>query len=307
MAIFYNSSCNYLCYKDNIMIFKPMLAATVTDRAKLHFPYLASPKLDGIRCLIIGGQVLSRSFKPIRNKHIAACLAGLPDMDGELIVGAATEGDVFNRTTRGVMTASGAPDFTYHAFDTLKHPTMPFHARLSLVQDSKYVKQVLHTTVSTLNALAAYEAQVLAQGYEGVMLRGIYAQYKHGRATPLENSLWKLKQFMDGEILVTAVLEGVENMNPATKDALGETTRSMHKENMVPNGKVGTIIGTDLQTGQLLEISPGKMTHDERRFYWVNQHGIIGKVVKYKAFGYGSLNVARFATYQGFRDLDDIL
>lgn len=286
--------------------FKPMLAATVVDREKLRFPFLASPKLDGIRCVILNGKVLSRSLKPIRNKHIVSMLEALPNMDGELIVGSATDGDVFNRTTRGVMSTEGKPDFTFHAFDTLDDLTKPFHARLRAIVDIAPVKQVPHTAVSTLNALHAYETQVLAQGYEGVMLRGIDNAYKCGRATASENSLWKLKQFIDGELWVTEVVEGVENTNPATTDALGETTRSMRQDGMVPNGKVGTIIGHDMKTGQRMEISPGKMTHDERRFYWQNPGLLVEHVIKYKAFGYGALNVARFATFQGLRDLDDL-
>ena len=63
-------------------MFKPMLAATVADRSKLRFPYLASPKLDGIRCLVLNGEVLSRSFKPIRNRFIQVQLKRLPDTDG---------------------------------------------------------------------------------------------------------------------------------------------------------------------------------------------------------------------------------
>ena len=288
------------------MTFKPMLAATVTDRNKLRFPFLASPKLDGIRCVILKGEVLSRSLKPIRNKHIVAILQDLPDMDGELIVGSATDGDVFNRTTRGVMSAGGKPEFTYHAFDTLDDLTKPFHVRLRAIVDIAPVKQVPHTVVSTPSALNAFEAMVLAQGYEGVMLRGIENKYKCGRATAAENSLWKLKQFTDGELFVTEVREGVENTNPTFKDELGGTTRSMRQDGMVPNGKVGTIVGYDMKTNQRMEVSPGRLTHDERRFYWANPDKLVEHIVKYKAFGYGSIDVPRFATYQGLRDLDDM-
>lgn len=289
------------------MTFKPMLAATVTDRAKLRFPFLASPKLDGIRCIIRGGQVLSRSLKPIRNMHIQHSLRGYPDLDGELIVGRANEGDVMNRTTRGVMSQAGRPDFKFHAFDTLHDMCLPFHARLAAIpEDDMYLTKVPHTLVCTLNDLAKFETEVLDSGYEGVMLRCPEALYKFGRASPTEGSLWKLKQFMDGELQVSAVREGVTNINVATTDALGRTVRSKHQDGMLPSGQVGTIVGNDIKTGQHLEISPGKMTHDERKKYWENQFDIVGTVVKYKAFVYGSINTPRFATFQGFRDPDDM-
>lgn len=287
-------------------MFKPMLAATVTDRNQLRFPFLASPKLDGIRCIIRKGEVLSRTLKPIKNKFIVSKLQGLPDMDGELIVGKSTGEDVFNRTTRGVMSVEGEPSFLYHAFDTLHDLRAPFHERLAAVPIAEYVMPVPHTTVSTPSALNAFEAQVLAQGYEGVMLRGIYNIYKCGRATAAENSLWKLKQFTDGELTVLQLLEGVINTNAAKVDARGSTTRSMAQGGMVPSGQVGTIVGVDLKTGQQLHISPGRLTKDERQFYWQYPQLLIGKVVKYKAFGYGSVDVPRFATFQGLRDLDDI-
>ena len=49
-------------------ITKPMLASKCENPHLLPFPVLATPKLDGIRCLKIGGKALTRSFKPISNR-----------------------------------------------------------------------------------------------------------------------------------------------------------------------------------------------------------------------------------------------
>jgi len=291
------------------MMFKPMLAATVTERAKLRFPLMASPKLDGIRCVVLDGKVLSKSLKPIRNKYIQEKLCGLPNLDGELIVGSAVGEGVINRTIRGVMSADGRPEFTYHVFDTLDNLRLPFRMRLAAALGDdwySFIEVVPHTTVSNLDDLAKFEAEMLRAGYEGVMLRHPEAPYKMGRATPTEGSLWKLKQFTDGEILVTEVCEGVINSNEPTKDAIGATVRSTHQENMVPSNKVGTIIGVDMQTGQTLKVSPGKMTHTDRERYWADHSLILGKIVKYKSFEYGSIDAPRFATFQAFRDPTDM-
>ena len=285
---------------------RPMLAFTITDRAKLRFPYLVSPKLDGIRCLIIDGKVLSRSFKPIRNKFIVEQLAGLNNLDGELIVGAPNLGEVLNRTTRGVMSAEGEPSFQYHVFDTLSDLSLPFKDRLAKIPSHPYIQAVPHTVVNSLNDLGILEEQVLADGYEGLILRHAGSPYKCGRSTLTENALGKLKNFMDGELLVSGVREGVMNINYPMLDAFGRTTRSTHQDGMLPNGKVGTILGTDLQTGQALEVSPGKMTHAERELLWRDQGKIIDKIVKYKCFGYGSINAPRFASFQSFRHEDDM-
>ena len=55
--------------------FKPMLAAAVEDVSTLAFPLIASPKLDGIRCIVRNGVAYSRSNKPIRNRHIQQCIS----------------------------------------------------------------------------------------------------------------------------------------------------------------------------------------------------------------------------------------
>ena len=49
---------------------RPLLATEVKDLKDLKLPMLASIKLDGIYALIVDGVIYSRSFKPIKNKHV---------------------------------------------------------------------------------------------------------------------------------------------------------------------------------------------------------------------------------------------
>src|ERR1019366_2010177 len=75
-------------YTRRNMTFKPMLASHCKDESKLKFPVLVSDKLDGVRATVQGGQLLSRSLKPIRNKNVQKLFKGLPEgLDGELIFG----------------------------------------------------------------------------------------------------------------------------------------------------------------------------------------------------------------------------
>ena len=53
---------------------KPLLAGKF-DSGKAKFPYAATPKIDGIRFLIVGGAALTRSFKPIRNEYLQKILS----------------------------------------------------------------------------------------------------------------------------------------------------------------------------------------------------------------------------------------
>ena len=96
-------------------ITKPMLAGKCEQMTNLQFPVLATPKLDGIRCLKIGGRALTRSFKPISNRFTREWIeANLPDgLDGELMVAHAS----FNETAGHIGRHDGEPDFRFHIFD----------------------------------------------------------------------------------------------------------------------------------------------------------------------------------------------
>jgi DNA ligase-1 len=115
-----------------------------------------------------------------------------------------------------------------------------------------------------------------------------------------------LKRFRDGEAVVLCLEEGVVNNNEVKRTPLGYSERSNHQANKLKSGKVGTIIGKDLKTQETLLISPGKMTHSEREYYWDNPQALIDKIIKYKTFDYGALNTPRFSTYQAFRSAEDM-
>ena len=116
--------------------FKPLLSATYTPAMELKFPYLASPKLDGIRCVVRDGVALSRTLKPIPNKHIQSFLgdARFNGFDGEIIVGDPTHPDCFRNTTTVVMSQDKVVDnFTYWVFDHTD-TDLPFEKRLGLLE-----------------------------------------------------------------------------------------------------------------------------------------------------------------------------
>lgn len=293
------------------MTFKPMLAATLTNPQDLQFPVIVSPKLDGLRCIIRGGQALSRNLKPFRNTHVQRVLGGrteLEGLDGELIVGAPNEGNVLGRTQSGIMSVEGEPDFSFYVFDQLRLATFGFDARLHALSAVTHpaVKVVPHQIARSLSEFLALEERFLLQGYEGIMIRKPVMPYKYGRSTLNEGGLIKFKRFTDSEGVVASLEEGVINENEAQVDLLGRTKRSHHTENFVPSGKVGTLYVKDLKTQEVVRVSPGRMTHDMRRHYWANQHELIGSIVKYKWFDYNTLDAPRFATYQAHRDLEDL-
>lgn len=293
-------------------MFKPLLAASLDDIGQLHGwgDIFGSPKLDGIRALIINGQVVSRNLKPIPNLHVQHVLKGLPEgLDGELVVGSPTAGSVFNRTSSGVMSVYGEPDFKFHIFDHVQQPASFYYRQeylKAIALPPLFTEVVTQTLLDTPKDVERYEQEQLDNGYEGIMLRRGSGLYKHGRSTHKEGFLWKLKRFRDGEALITDVLEGETNTNALDRLATGAATRSTHKANMLPNAQIGTIVGTDLKTGQIITMSAGRMPHADRKRYWVFQHELLGKVAKYKCFDYGAVDAPRFATFQGLRDTSDL-
>jgi DNA ligase-1 len=286
-----------------------MLSADASniDLTTLRWPLLVSPKLDGIRCVIWEGVAYSRNAKPIRNRHVQTWAADYHNLDGELIVGSATDPHCLNITQSGVMSADGEPDFTYHIFDAPER-LKPYDFVTSLLhvtdehtaQDPRFV-EVPHTLVDTLAEMLDLEEKYLYQGYEGVMLRHPEKAYKYGRSTLKEGGLMKLKRFQDGEAVVTGLEEGTRNANPLERDELGRAKRTTHKENLVPNGMVGAILVT-CPTWGALRVAPGVMTHAERTLFWNYPDAIVGRTIHWRSFGYGVKDKPRFPRFYARKD-----
>lgn len=289
--------------------FKPLLAATIKDVDKLTFPVLASPKLDGIRCLQRQGQALSRSLKEIPNRHIQEVLShpSLQGLDGELIVGDPTDERCFNTTTSAVMSKAGMPNFTYHVFD-LHDSDELFHVRLAELQRFAgvgVIRLVPHFLVETVEELLKLEHTFLAQGYEGLMVRDPDGTYKYGRSTVKQGILLKLKRFVDSEAVVIGYEELYHNTNEAKTNELGQTERSTAQAGKVPAGVLGKLIVKDLETDIEFGIGTG-LTADDRAKLWADKDNLPGQIVKYKSFAVGAKEAPRFPVYLGMRDQRDM-
>lgn len=291
---------------------KPMLAAA-TSGTSLNYPLLASPKLDGVRCLIINGVATSRSLKAIPNAHVQKLFGRkqLDGLDGELIVGPPHGKDAYRNTMSGVMSEDGEPSVTFHVFDHYK-VRAGFEERLlaayKVVADHGEklpLKMVRHATLKTAKALELYERVALAQGYEGVMLRDPEGPYKEGRSTEREGWLMKLKRFVDGEAVILGCVPLYENHNEAKRNALGQLERSSHKEGRKAVAKLGSLDVQDVKTGQVFGIGTG-FTDADRLRLWRERNAIEGKIVKYKSQPVGVKDAPRFPVFLGFRDARDM-
>lgn len=296
--------------------FKPMLAAKA-DPDKISYPVLAQPKLDGIRAAVVGGRLLSRTLKPIPNREIQAALARaeFDGLDGEIIVGDPTHPDAYRRTVSFVM----APDKTdepwaFHAFDLHNDPRSYFvraHLLTQIIERHDHTDLPLFTVTTRMienaDELSAYEADLLAVGHEGVILRDPDGLYKYGRATANQGQLLKVKRFIDFEAEVIGVYEEEHNANEEFTNELGRTARSTAKDGLVGKNRLGGFILRALNgphAGVEFRCGTG-LNADERADFWARRGDLSGLMVKIKSFPIGTKDKPRHPVYVGMRDRID--
>jgi DNA ligase-1 len=300
--------------------FKPMLAGKLEDRKEpLDFPVLASPKIDGIRCLIVEGMAMTRSMKLVPNLHIQNVLGSkiFNGLDGELVVGNAFGADVMTRTSSGVMKIEGEPDFTFCVFDDFSRGDSFFHrleganTRVAAVVNSMEmhgypIKTVPHEWIHRQEDLEEFEAKCLAAGYEGIMIRDPAAKYKYGRSTAKDGALLKVKRFVDSEAVITGYEEEMHNGNEATVNELGRTERSTAQAGLTGKGRLGVLLGKDLKTGATVRCGSG-FTAKERQEMWDLRHLLPGMLFTYKFFPTAGFDESpRHPVWKSLRDRRDL-
>lgn len=291
---------------------KPLLSCEV-DIEKVNFPIYVSTKFDGIRALVIGGVVYSRSLKPIRNKHVQK-LFGKPEyngFDGELVVGNVYSKDVFQNTTSGVMSEGGEPDVTFHVFDLWSIPTFDYEYRQRelqeiLLDEDEEHHSVVYTMIhkcKNKEDLLFYLQHEQDVGGEGLIGRNPKGIYKYGRSTPKEQLSIKFKFFKTEEFEVVGFTERMHNSNEQKRDELGYADRSSAKDGMIPTDTLGSLIlkykettfncGTGFNDGQRKEI-------------WNNKNKYLGKLASIRYMEVGAKDKPRIPSFIWFRDEDDL-
>ena len=266
----------------------------IPDLDSLTYPVLASPKLDGIRCVIVDGKALSYNQKPIPNKFIRETLEELCGhlcLDGELMV----DGD-FNEVQSVIMSKyhHNQDKFFFNVFDNYSQPDKAFTQRFydSCIQvksiDSRHVRIVDHMIVHDSNELVNYWENQLKLGYEGAIVRNPNGRYKFGRSTIKEGLAFKLKKFNDDEAVIVGIEELMHNMD----------TSSHKVENLYGGDTLGSLVV--MWGAKEFKIGSG-FDHAERKRLWDQRHELIGKTVTFKYQELSTYGVPRFPVYKGIR------
>lgn len=282
-------------------VIKPLLA-TKAEFDKIQYPVLATPKLDGIRCLMVDGIAMSRSMKPIPNKYVQEQLKGLHGLDGELML----NGD-YNVVQSGIMSQEGEPEFYYSVFDNW---SLDYGYPLRLEDTEWYTEhphvRFLHPIeITSEEQLLVYLEECLDKGYEGVMIRQPNSKYKFGRSTVNQGILLKIKKFFDDEATIVDITEKMTNMNALEVDELGYAKRSSKKENLVPADTAGSVIvqwqGKEFRVG----FGPG-LDDIFKQTLWDEREERKGELIKFSYQELSKDGVPRFGKMLGFRHEDDL-
>lgn len=281
-----------------VQIKQPMLACSPGPEGVVTFPVLATPKIDGIRALMVKGALVSRTLKPIPNLLLRTTLESvLPDgCDGELM-----HGETFQSCTSAVMSVEGPPGgFTYHVFDHVCTPSLPYRERVATlarlfaltatkravgkVERVVQIKVLVPTWIEDAAGLEDYEQRTLESGFEGVIVRRPDGPYKFGRSTPKEALMLKIKRFEDAEARVTGWEEGRGDVS----------------------GMLGALVVERPEDRVTFRVGSG-FTVAQRKGLWASRgKQLLGRWVKYKFFRVGTVRAPRFPVFLGFRDVRDM-
>ena len=269
-----------------------MLAATVrTDADIPPFPLLATPKIDGVRALIVDGRLVSRALKPIPNSTICSILESLlPEgADGEVFCGSLAA------TVSTVMSQSAENNFRFFWFDWAYDVDAPYWERAASIESYARSRPNLHVCplvpepLCSIEELRAYEELALSEGHEGIVVRARHGRYKYGRSTLREGLMAKIKRFTDSE----AVIVGTHMLLHRTGDQSG-----------MPGNTLGAL-EVETPDGATFKIGTG-LTLELRLSLWSVRESLIGRTVKYRYSGMGSRGRPRCPVFLGIRHEDDM-
>jgi DNA ligase-1 len=293
------------------MLKRPMLAGKFDPEVNKP-PFAVQPKIDGFRCIVSDGVGYSRTLRPLPNRHIQEFISDhkewLEGFDGELTVGDPKNPKVFSNT--GIMAADGKPDFVFTIFDLWNQPNTTYKERLDLLMGIfpdvgvGHIRLVDTIPVESFEAFETAEAQFVADGYEGAIVRKWNGLYKPNRSTTKEGLLLKVKRFEDDEATIIGFEELLSNQNEATIGRLGLTERSSHKAGKVPMNTLGKLV---CKNDRWPEFRVGSgFDQALRQEIWDNKDVWVGKTIKFKHFPIGGYDKPRHAIYLGVRHAIDV-
>ncbi|MBY7842707.1 DNA ligase [Vibrio fluvialis] len=259
----------------NPLAFVPVAQANEYHDGINIYEYWQSEKLDGIRAIWNGKQLLTRNGNPIYAPRWFT--DPLPDyaLEGELWAGrghfALAQQTVLDHTPSDE--AWRKIDFMlFDMPDAAGDYTKRYYNLIHVVDSasSKHIKYIEHTPVLSEQELLRYLDTLVNENGEGIMLRKVTARYQAGRS----NDLLKLKKHQDAEARVVGYKIG--------------------------NGKYKGLMGSVLvRTDEGTEFYVGTGFSDEQRL----NPPEIGSLITYRYNGLTAEGKPRFARFVRVREI----
>ncbi|MBY7955748.1 DNA ligase [Vibrio fluvialis] len=259
----------------NPLAFVPVAQANEYHDGINIYEYWQSEKLDGIRAIWNGKQLLTRNGNPIYAPRWFT--DPLPDyaLEGELWAGrghfALVQQTVLDHTPSDE--AWRKIDFMlFDMPDAAGDYTKRYYNLIHVVDSasSKHIKYIEHTPVLSEQELLRYLDTLVNENGEGIMLRKVTARYQAGRS----NDLLKLKKHQDAEARVVGYKIG--------------------------NGKYKGLMGSVLvRTDEGTEFYVGTGFSDEQRL----NPPEIGSLITYRYNGLTTEGKPRFARFVRVREI----
>ena len=236
------------------------------------------PKLDGMRCLKKGTELMSRKGKEIKTlPHISEDVSQWNDhLDGELYA----HGLSFQENMKIIKkNRPESINVKYHVYDMVL-PNLPFIERYTLlkaiVANSKHLKIVPTLKVYSEKDLKTAHAINIEQGYEGSILRWGNDGYAVNKRS---SNLLKYKDFID------------------------QTYRVVDVEPSDKNPEQGVVICESWSENGLRDTfgCGMKFSHKERQEILENKSKYIGQTAEIRFFDFTDDGLPRFPVCVGFR------
>lgn len=240
-------------------------------KAKVVYPCIVQPKLDGIRCLAhrVGSDIEFYSRAGNRHQHIdhlkAYCLGILDDgqwADGELYIHGMSFQNLCSLVKRSQL---GTASVEYQVYDFISGEN--YDARML-----RKFKAPLGTICNSRQDVDKMHASYVSAGFEGSMIRNLQGGYVNGRSF----NLLKRKDWFDAEYQIVDVVEGKGKFTGCA------------------------IFVCKVGAGQFACTSPGSV--DQKRWYWEQRAACIGKDLTVKYQELTDTGIPRFPIAINIRD-----
>ena len=315
---------------------KPMLAPNESvdfDDPRIPAVTLCSDKLDGMRVLAIDGVLYSRNLKPLRSEIQERWKPFLDASRTHVFDGEIFEygnPDFGSLMTKIAKSGTDVPDtLAIQCFDCVplarwqhKNYAVDFASRTSeleylltaapklnlLAKACNVVPLTQYYVDSPHNLELAFKAAI-ARGTEGLIVRDPHAPYKHGRATLLQGSMFKFKEWVTQDGRITGFKRGTKmkesvRTGERTRDAFGHREISHKKDTREPSDVIGSFEVT-LQDGRIIGAGLKKGVDAYWDTSWEGRNFYLNRMVEVEYQQHGTKSLPRFSRITRLRpDLD---